>query len=159
MQAAYLLALFLVIIPGALSTEDVSSSVDFNNRPSVPSSYRAMLDNVVCSFTYESVGGSSEIWNLRVESVDTEDRSRMYRCIVERPEQSSYLVFLSYKLEVTGGQIKDATVVDGELKPLFPDNNFVVQKKKKGVLASVSSDPNFKGVISGLSVDIQASKK
>ncbi|XP_072261018.1 myeloid-derived growth factor isoform X2 [Pyxicephalus adspersus] len=68
-----------------------------------------------CKFTYAAQGGTNEKWQMSIEM--TEDKQH-FSCSIWRPLGISYLFFLKFKAEVTGGKIEFCEAYSQENKPL-----------------------------------------
>src|SRR3989338_3652245 len=120
------------------------SSDGFNLRPNVKGKEVAIAGGVTCTFHYEAVGGTSEVWQIELDESDP--KRKLYTCSVGRPDQASYLVFLSYEVQITGGSIKDVVIVDGESRPLFENEHYIVDKTAN----IVRPTPGFQASIQGI---------
>ncbi|MDP2437761.1 MAG: hypothetical protein Q8P67_18625 [archaeon] len=134
----FLLCLGLLCLAGSCS--------GFNLRPNVRGQEEASAGGVTCVFRYEAVGGTSEVWEMELRDAGAGG----YSCVIGRPDQASYLVFLSYEVAVSGGAIKDVLVVDGEARPLFEGEHFVLDREAN----LVRPHPSFQASIQGIMVDI-----
>ncbi|CAI9542643.1 unnamed protein product [Staurois parvus] len=105
----------LLLVAGA-GAEDTASTEEFDVKPGgVEYTYTRTLGSYSCKFTYAAQGGTNEKWQITIEM--SED-GQYYSCLIWRPMGTSYLFFLHFKVEVTGGKIEFCEAYSQENKPL-----------------------------------------
>lgn len=105
----------LLVVIGARA-EDTASTEEFDVKPGgVEYTYTRTLGSFSCKFTYAAQGGTNEKWQMNIEM--NEDR-QYFSCSIWRPLGTSYLFFLKFKAEVTGGKIEFCEAYSQENKPL-----------------------------------------
>ncbi|KAG9480702.1 myeloid-derived growth factor [Eleutherodactylus coqui] len=68
-----------------------------------------------CSFSYAAQGGTNEKWQM---SIEVDDASGSFSCLIWRPSGTSYLYFMRFKAEVSGGKIESCEAFSQADKPL-----------------------------------------
>ncbi|KAM5194343.1 myeloid-derived growth factor [Mantella aurantiaca] len=97
-------------------TEETASTEEFDVKPGgVEYTYTRTLGSYSCKFTYAAQGGTNEKWQMTIGM--TED-IQYFSCSIWRPLGTSYLFFLKFKAEVTGGKMEFCEAYSQENKPL-----------------------------------------
>ncbi|XP_018428869.1 PREDICTED: myeloid-derived growth factor [Nanorana parkeri] len=105
----------LLCVVGARA-EETSIIEEFDVKPGgVENAYTRTLGSFSCKFTYAAQGGTNEKWQMTIEM--NEDKQYFF-CTIWRPLGTSYLFFLKFKVEVTGGRIEFCEAYSQENKPL-----------------------------------------
>ncbi|XP_065059829.1 myeloid-derived growth factor homolog [Rhopilema esculentum] len=111
----------LTILPTQTLAEN-SASHNFMAQPfGQEISEEVALGNVKCQFKYKCVGGTGEGWEMRLEKKGSE-----YHCVIDRPEQSSYLFFMMFEASVEGVKLQRAEPYDNS-KRMLHDDEFKVK--------------------------------
>ncbi|KAG8594224.1 hypothetical protein GDO81_001125 [Engystomops pustulosus] len=103
-MAAYLVLCAGVLLSLAceLHAQAAGSTEEFDVKPGgLYYTYTRRLGDFSCSFSYAAQGGTNEKWHM---SIGVDEESRYFSCSIWRPP-GSYLFFISFKAEVSGGKI------------------------------------------------------
>ncbi|CAN2391134.1 UPF0556 protein C19orf10 homolog [Pristimantis euphronides] len=112
------------VLPGALlfsflllgSTAAEGSSEEFDVKPGgLDYSFILRAGPFSCSFSYAAQGGTNEKWQMTIE---VDDQSKYFSCLIWRPTGTSYLFFTKFKAEVSGGKIEFFEAYSQESKAL-----------------------------------------
>ncbi|XP_041362349.1 myeloid-derived growth factor-like [Gigantopelta aegis] len=97
---------------------------------------------ISCTFTWQAQGGTMEQWVMKIGS--SEDGKQL-SCFVERESGTSYLFFMSFKLEVHGANVKaQHAVANGESgKELMDGKDFKLDRKLNKVEAGDKFDAHL----------------
>ncbi|KAG8594223.1 hypothetical protein GDO81_001125 [Engystomops pustulosus] len=116
-MAAYLVLCAGVLLSLAceLHAQAAGSTEEFDVKPGgLYYTYTRRLGDFSCSFSYAAQGGTNEKWHM---SIGVDEESRYFSCSIWRPP-GSYLFFISFKAEVSGGKIDFCEAYSQADKPL-----------------------------------------
>ncbi|EGD83272.1 hypothetical protein PTSG_11444 [Salpingoeca rosetta] len=150
--AVAMCATLLVLTAGCVHTVQGHASmdqveVDFDAKPNGQTStaVASMMKpddsgEVTCAFEYAVVGGTNEQWFITIERADD-----MYRCVVQRPKEASYLYFMTFRLEMSG--------VDSIQSVEIRDNNELLGDDQYNLSdLTVSASDNFSNALASIAV-------
>merc|ERR1712189_149357 len=121
-----------------VSGEEPAAHHEFMAQPFGQSiSEEVKLGSYSCKFTYKCVGGTGESWEMKLLKHGSE-----YHCVIQRPEQSSYLFFMEFSASFHGGKLTRAEPYDNTRRMLHEDEYSIegnTVKNSKGFKANLAT--------------------
>ncbi|CAI8015381.1 Myeloid-derived growth factor [Geodia barretti] len=138
-RTAPLLLLLAICCTPVLCTgkKKLLETLSFDIKPSGQITHQKIkLENgVTCVFTYAAVGGTNEEWSMSMKKTGKTD----YKCKVERPEQASYLYFMSFAISVLEHHVEKVEVFDNSGALLQDEDYEITKDGQSGIIAIVLS--------------------
>ncbi|XP_064391249.1 myeloid-derived growth factor-like [Halichondria panicea] len=149
MKVAVVCLLFCLIRASAGENE-VSSSIDVKPSGQIAHQSIKMENGVTCVFTYAAAGGTNEEWMMNLKK----SKKNTYVCVVERPEQASYLFFMSFALSILEHDVISAEAFDNN-GPLLQDEEYMITKDLR---SATHKDGGFQSNLSKVTVTARKPK-